>query len=145
MPRHQSNYHPPYQPHIPTAKRHRSRPFHTPTRPLPRNRQPATTTALITKPHNTDPPITITSQNKVDTPHPPIRETPWPPKPSLQQLGQRMLTHAPLIILELYGGTATGLEALLKAGHHIKTYAWADTDPDANISLQHRITQMRER
>jgi hypothetical protein len=47
--------------------------------------------------------------------------------------------------MELYGGTATGLEALLKAGYHIKTYAWADTDPDAYTSLQHRITQMQEK
>jgi hypothetical protein len=37
------------------------------------------------------------------------------------------------------------MEALLKAGHHIKTYVWADTNPDAYTSLQHPLTQMRER
>jgi hypothetical protein len=111
-----------------------------PTRPLPRNRPPATTTTPITVPHNTNSPTTITNTNKVDTPHLPVRETPWPPEPSLQQLGQHTLPHAPLTILELYGGMATGLEALLKAGHHIKTYTWADKDPDAYTSLQHRIT-----
>jgi hypothetical protein len=116
-----------------------------PTRPLPRNRPPATTTTSIIKPQNTNPPTTIIATNKVDTPHPPIREIPWPPEPPLQQLEQHILPHAPLTILELYGGTITGLEDLLKAGHHIKTYAWADTYPDAYTSLQHRITQMRER
>ena len=94
----------------------------------------------LTKPHNTNPPLTVTTPNKVDTPHPPIRQATWPPETSLRQLVQHILPYAPLTILELYGGTATGLEALLKAGHHIKTYAWADTDPDAHTSLQHRIT-----
>jgi hypothetical protein len=37
------------------------------------------------------------------------------------------------------------LDSLLKAGYHIKTYDWADTDPDAYTSLQHRIPQIRER
>jgi len=37
------------------------------------------------------------------------------------------------------------MEALLKARHHIKTYAWADTDPDAHTLIQHRITTMCER
>jgi hypothetical protein len=63
---------------------------------------------------------------------------------SLQQLGQTIVPHAPLAILELYGGTATSMEALLKAGHHLKTYACADTDPDAYTSFQHRIIQMQE-
>jgi hypothetical protein len=87
-----------------------------PTRPLPRNRPPAITTTSITKRHNIYPPITITTPNKVDTPHPPIRKTPWPPEPSLQQIGQHIYTPT-------RGGTATGLEALLKAIHHINTYA----------------------
>jgi hypothetical protein len=50
----------------------------------------------------------------------------------------------PLTLLELYGGTATDLEALLKAEYHIKIYFWANTGSDAHTSLQHRITQMRE-
>ena len=116
-----------------------------PTRPLPRNRPPDTTTTPTTSLHTTNSSTTSKETNKVGTRYPPIQEIPLTPVPSLQQLGQHTLPHAPLTILELYGGTATGLEALLKAGHRVKTYAWADTDPDAYTSLQHRITQMREK
>jgi hypothetical protein len=116
-----------------------------PTRPLPMNRPPATTTTPITTPHNTNPSTTSKNKNKAHTPFPPTQETPWPPEPSPQQIGQHTLPYTPLTILELCGGTATGLKALVKAGHHIKTYACADTDPDAYIALQHRITQMREK
>ena len=48
-------------------------------------------------------------------------------------------------MLELYGEIATGLEALLKVGYHIKAYAWVDADPDAHTALQCRLTQLRER
>jgi ribonuclease HI len=116
-----------------------------PTNPLPRNRPPDTATTPIINSHTTNSTTTRKETNQTCTLHLPIRETTLTVDPSLQQLGQHTLPHAPLTILELYGGTATGLEALLKAGHHINTYAWADTDPDAYTSLQHRITQMQEK
>ncbi len=48
----------------------------------------------------------------------------------------------PLTVLEIHGGTAAGLEALLKTGHYIHKYTWADTNPDAHTSVKHRLTQL---
>ena len=145
MPRHQSNNLTLPQQHTPQQNARALVLPTPPTRPLPRNRPSATTTKPKINPHSTNSPTTSKNTKKIDIPHSPIREMPWTTDPSLQQLGQHTLPHAPLTILELYGGTATGLEVLLKAGRSIKTYAWADTDPDAYTSLQHRITQMREK
>jgi hypothetical protein len=50
----------------------------------------------------------------------------------------------PLTILEIYGGTAAGLEALLRTGHHITKYTWADTNPGTHTSTQHRLAQLQQ-
>jgi hypothetical protein len=50
----------------------------------------------------------------------------------------------PLTILEIYGGTAAGLEALLRTGHHIKKYTGADTNPDTHTSTKHRLAQLQK-
>ena len=50
----------------------------------------------------------------------------------------------PLTILEIYGGTAAGLEALLRTGHHIQKYTWADTNPDTHTSTKHRLAQLQK-
>jgi hypothetical protein len=50
----------------------------------------------------------------------------------------------PLNVLEIYGGTAAGLEALLRTGHYIHKYIWADTNPDAHTSTKHRLTQLHQ-
>jgi hypothetical protein len=41
------------------------------------------------------------------------------------------------------GGLATGLEALLRAGYAISSYAWVDIDPDAHTVASHRIACLR--
>ena len=56
---------------------------------------------------------------------------------NLYEIPQHSLT-----VLEIYGGTAAGLEALLKTGHYIHKYTWADTNPDAHTSVKHRLTQL---
>jgi len=45
--------------------------------------------------------------------------------------------------VELCGRLATGLEALLRAGYAINSYAWADTDSDAHTATSHRVTHLR--
>jgi hypothetical protein len=50
----------------------------------------------------------------------------------------------PLTILEIYGGTAAGLEALLRTGHHIQKYTWADINPDTHTSIKHRLAQLQQ-
>jgi hypothetical protein len=45
--------------------------------------------------------------------------------------------------VELCGGLATGLEALLIAGYAIRSYVWADTDPYAHSVVSHRIAHMQ--
>ena len=52
------------------------------------------------------------------------------------------LPHRPLIIVDLDGGLATGIEALLNAGYGIISYAWVDIDPDAHATVSHRLPRM---
>jgi len=47
--------------------------------------------------------------------------------------------------MELCGGLATGLEALLRAGYAISSYAWVDTDSNAHTVASHRIACLRHR
>jgi hypothetical protein len=65
-----------------------------------------------------------------------------PPKPTFRHLSLYTIPQHPLTIIEIYGGTTTGLEALLKTGHYIQTYIWADTNPYAHTAIQHRLTQL---
>ncbi len=51
----------------------------------------------------------------------------------------------PIHLVELCGGIATGLEALLKAGHAVASYAWADVDPDAHAATIHRLARLHAR
>ena len=39
----------------------------------------------------------------------------------------------------------TGLEALLRAGNSIRSYAWEDINPDAYLATQHRLLLLRSR
>ena len=67
--------------------------------------------------------------------------TQFPSKLTLRHLALYVIPQHPLTTLEIYGGTAAGLEALLKTGHHIQTYTRADTNHDAHTGVQHRLTQ----
>ena len=68
--------------------------------------------------------------------------TQLPSKLTLRHLALYVIPQHSLTILEIYGGTAPGLEALLKTCHHIQIYTWADTDPDAYTAIQHRLAQL---
>ena len=57
---------------------------------------------------------------------------------------QYTLPQRPLTVLECNEGTITGLEALLKAGYHIGTYAWSHTNKDAHTSVTHRLTRLHQ-
>jgi hypothetical protein len=61
----------------------------------------------------------------------------------LGHIRSHRLPHTPLWIVELCGGLATGLEALLRASYAISSYAWIDTNPDAHTAASHRITYLR--
>jgi len=45
--------------------------------------------------------------------------------------------------VELCGGLATGLEALLKVGYAINSYIWVDIDLDAHAAASYRIAHTR--
>ena len=63
--------------------------------------------------------------------------------PNLGQNRSHRLLIVPLRIVELCGGLASGLEALLRAGYAISSNAWVDTDPDAHTVVSHRIASLR--
>ena len=63
--------------------------------------------------------------------------------PSMGHIRPHRLPHTPLRIVELCGGLATGLEALLRADYAISSYTWIVTNPDANTAASHRITFLR--
>ena len=77
-----------------------------------------------------------------------------PPKPSprdayiplpLASLPRYHIPGRPIHLVELCGGIATGLEALLKAGHAVASYTWADIDPDAHTATTHRLARLHAR
>jgi hypothetical protein len=53
------------------------------------------------------------------------------------------LARIPLRSVDLSGCLDTGLEALLRVGYAISSYAWIDTDPDAHTVASHRIAYLR--
>ena len=59
------------------------------------------------------------------------------------QIRSHRLPRIPLLIVELCGGLATGLEALLRYGYAINPYAWVDIDPDAHTATSHCIVCLR--
>ena len=54
------------------------------------------------------------------------------------------LPRRPLRIVDLCGGLATGLEALLKAGYAVTSYAWLDIDTDAHATVSHRLPREKQ-
>ena len=47
--------------------------------------------------------------------------------------------------MELCGGIATGLEAILKAGHEVASYTSVDIDPNAHTATAHRLARLHSR
>ena len=67
-----------------------------------------------------------------------------PTYPTLNNLEQYTLPHHTLTVLEFFGGMAAGLEALLRAGHHMHIYVWADTNPNAHAATLHRLNHLHK-
>jgi hypothetical protein len=51
----------------------------------------------------------------------------------------------PIHHVELCGGIATRLEAILKAGHAVASYTWAYIDPDAHTATTHILARLHIR
>jgi hypothetical protein len=64
-----------------------------------------------------------------------IVEYPSPLRPPLPR-------YRPLRIVDLCGGLATGLEALLEACYAIASYAWVDIDPAAHAAVSYRLLRL---
>ncbi|CAI7821405.1 unnamed protein product [Closterium sp. NIES-54] len=60
------------------------------------------------------------------------------------QLNLRAL-QKPLVLLELYGGIATGLAAVLKVGHTVCKYLYVDNSGEANLMAWHHIKLLKAR
>ena len=69
----------------------------------------------------------------------------WPRDPSLVDTPICPLRNTPVSLVEICGGIATGLEALLRAGHSIRSYAWADINPDAYLATKRRLHLLHSR
>ena len=72
----------------------------------------------------------------------------WPEEPNLPALDVTLgplQEEKPLVVIELCAGIATGLEALLRAGHYVSSYSWADINPDAHRATYHRLHRLMER
>ena len=72
----------------------------------------------------------------------------WPLDPCLGEAAKcptPLQEIKPLVVIELCAGIATGLEALLRAGHFISSYSWADINPDAYEATAHRLERLRSR
>ena len=104
-------------------------------RPLPRFR-PANNNNLE---QLLQPPFKLNTPNDPSLIYPTYKTLlPTQTHPKLTSTNQAVykIPKRPLTILEIYGGTAAGLEALLRTGHHIKKYTWADTNPDTHTHQQ---------
>ena len=83
--------------------------------------------------------------------HPPCKgldDPLWPRDPTLEASAEdiRPLPQdKPLVVVELCAGIATGLEALLRGGHYISSYTWADINPDAHQATGHRLAKLQRR
>jgi hypothetical protein len=111
--------------------------LHPPIRPLPNAR--LQNTPQCTQQPGRPPTHNPTHLVKEDPQHPPLLETTWPREPTIQHIKQHILPLRPLAVLKFSEGTTTGLEALLKVGYHIGTYAWSHTNPDAHTAGTHRL------
>ena len=47
--------------------------------------------------------------------------------------------------MELCGGIAAQLETVLKAGHAVAPYTWANIDPDAHTATTHILARLHSR
>ena len=63
--------------------------------------------------------------------------------PNLGRVRSRRLPRNPLRIVELCGGLAIDLEALLKVGYTVNSYAWVDIDLDVHAAISRRIAHLR--
>ena len=84
------------------------------------------------------------------TPSGRIRPTEPPPKytPSsyaLTTIPGYTLPHRPIHLVELCGGIAKGLESVLKAGHAVSSYTWANIDPGVHTATTHRLARLHNR
>ena len=83
--------------------------------------------------------------------HPPCRslgDPLWLRDPTLESVAgdvRPLPQDRPLVVVELCAGIATGLEALLKGGHYISSYTWADINPDAHTATNHRLAKLQQR
>ena len=50
-----------------------------------------------------------------------------------------------VVIVDLCGGIATTLDALLQLGYYVQAYAYSDVDPIAQRAATHRVQQLRSR
>jgi hypothetical protein len=114
-----------------------------PHRPLPRLR-PANINNLE---QLQQPPFKLNTHNDPNLIDP-TNKTPLPTQPPSNltptHLDEFKIPNRPLTILEIYGGTAAGLEALLRTGHHIQKYILANTNPDTHTSTKHRLAQLQQ-
>jgi hypothetical protein len=75
----------------------------------------------------------------------PPRPSRQPPKPALADIPRCILPHRPIHFVELCGGIATGLEAVLKSGHAVASYTWVVIDLDAHTVTSHRLARLHDR
>ncbi len=68
--------------------------------------------------------------------HPPA--TLPPPRTVFHQQAQQ---HG-LLLIDLCGGLATSLDAVLRLGYKVQVYAYADVDAEARWAAHHRIQQL---
>ncbi len=101
-----------------------------PTRPIPS--WPAITGGFWPLPPSTPPREYLSGSNAGQS-------------PSLQKLRTHRLSHAPLRVVDLCSGLATGLEAFLRASYTIRRYAWVDTNQDAHIAASQRVMLLKHR
>jgi hypothetical protein len=64
---------------------------------------------------------------------------------TLTNIPRYILPRRPIYLVELCGGMAIGLEAILKAGHAVASYTWADIDPDAHTATSNRLARLHNR
>jgi len=71
--------------------------------------------------------------------------TDLPPAHALADIPKYTLPQRPIHLVELCGGIATRLESVLKSGHAVASYTWADIDPDAHTVTAHRLARLYDR
>ena len=75
----------------------------------------------------------------------PPRPSRPPPTLALTDTPRYILPHRPIHLVELCGGIATCLEAILTSGHAVASYTWVDIDPDAHTAASHSLAWLHAR